>query len=203
MVCQYSYPNHQERNYIRISKENQSVHSLDDQERVIKNYCEYHKVILLALFKDDRECSDSFDRPDYIALEKFIKKHKGQVQYLVVLDHDRFSRNLPEALLKIEALEKKFGIKVLATNEPLDLDTSDPNVFMSRAFKYLMANSELFRIRERTSRGVRSALESGRFINKAPFEYLNKRDEQQKGLLFTKEPSQFSELTPPCTRDGS
>lgn len=68
-----------------------------------------------------------------------------------------FLKHLP----KIKELEKKYGIKVLATNEDIDLDPDDPNVFVDRAFKYLMANSELLRIRKRTKAGMRHALESG------------------------------------------
>src|SRR3546814_16885605 len=89
-----------------------------------------------------------------MALEKFIRQNKREVKYLIILDHDRFSRNLAEALQKIEQLERKFGLKVLATNEPLDIDPSDPGVFIQRAFKYLMANHELFKIRKRARMGI-------------------------------------------------
>jgi len=100
-----------------------------------------------------------------------------------LLDHDRFSRSLPEALSKIDQLQKKFGVKVLSVAEPLSLDTSDPNVFLNRAFKYLLANHELLNIRKRTSRGIRQAMESGRVVNNAPYGYLNGRDDQNKPIL--------------------
>lgn len=99
------------------------------------------------------------------------------------MDHDRFSRNLPEALMKIKTLENKFNIKVLATNESPDLDTNDPDVFLQCAFKYLMANNELLRIRQRTSRGIRQALEGGRFVNQAPYGYINRKEEGRKGVI--------------------
>lgn len=173
--------------YVRISTKDQSNYSLDFQESSIKDYCLRNNVKIMALFKDDGESSYTFDRPDWIALEEFIKTHKGKVQYLVVMDHDRFSRNLPEALLKITHLEKKFGITVLATNEPIDLDTSDPSIFLQRAFKYLMANDELFRIRKRTTQGIRQALEGGRFINRAPFGFKNQKDIGGKGIIVIDE----------------
>lgn len=83
------------------------------------------------------------------ALEEFIRQNKKSVKYLVVFDHGGFSRNLPEALQKIEFLEKKHDLKVIATSEPLDIDTCDPSVFLLRAFKYLIANQELMTIRKR------------------------------------------------------
>jgi site-specific DNA recombinase len=173
--------------YLRLSMRDQSRYSLEYQEASVRDYCTRNKMILLAIFKDNGQCSDNFDRPDYIALEKFIKQHKGGVNYLIVMDHDRFSRNLPEALMKIKLLEDKFRIKVLATNEAPDLDTSDPDVFMNRAFKYLMANNELLRIRQRTSRGIRQALESGRFVNLAPFGYVNRKEEGRKSKIHVDE----------------
>lgn len=169
--------------YLRLSMRDQSRYSLEYQEASVKEYCSRHNIELLAMFKDNGQCSDNFDRPDYIALENFIKKHKGNLSFLIVMDHDRFSRNLPEALMKIKSLENKFNIKVLATNESPDLDTNDPDVFLNRAFKYLMANNELLRIRQRTSRGIRQALEGGRFVNKAPYGYVNQKMEGRKGII--------------------
>lgn len=173
--------------YIRLSIKDQSQYSLEYQEKSIRDYCLRNQVEVLEVFQDNGKSSYTFDRPNYIALENFIKKHKGIVKYLVVMDHDRFSRNLSEALTKIDSLERKYGIKVLATNEPLDLDTSDPTVFMQRAFKYLVANEELFRIRKRVKMGVRHAIESGRFVNFAPFGYVNARDEHDKGIIVIDE----------------
>ncbi|HVM86858.1 MAG TPA: recombinase family protein [Puia sp.] len=169
--------------YLRISKKDQSMYSLDAQEDLIKNYCLRNNLNITAIFRDDGECSYSFDRPDYIALENFIQQHKGQINFLVVKDHDRFSRNISEALAKISSLEKKFGVKVIAIDEPLNIDTADPSIFLNRAFKYLMANHELLNIRKRTTQGIRNAIASGRVVNNAPFGYINIRDEQGKPML--------------------
>src|SRR5579871_6747377 len=169
--------------YLRISKKDQSMYSLDAQEELIRGYCHRNNLNLIAIFRDDGECSYSFDRPDYIALENFIQKHKGEISFLVVKDHDRFSRNISEALSKISSLEKKFGVKVIAIDEPLNIDTADPSIFLNRAFKYLMANHELLNIRRRTTQGIRNAIASGRVVNNAPFGYINTRDAEGKPTL--------------------
>jgi site-specific DNA recombinase len=173
--------------YVRISKKDQSAYSLADQEARIREYCERNELYLDAVYRDDGECSETFDRPDYIALENFIKLHKGEVNFLIVLDHDRFSRNVAEALQKIEYLQKKFSVKVLSVAEPLNLDITDPNVFLSRAFKYVFANHELLNIRKRTARGMRNAMESGRCVSKAPYGYFNQRDERGRPILVIDE----------------
>jgi len=169
--------------YIRKSTKDQSHYSLEYQEEHIRAFCERNKVGLKALFVDDGESSYTFDRPDYKALEKFIVEHKKTVRYLIVLDHDRFSRNLPEALMKIDQLEKRFNLKVIATNESLDIDTNDPMVFMSRAFKYLVANQELFTIRRRAKMGIRQAQMQGRYVNQAPFGYVNEKRSDGRGII--------------------
>jgi len=169
--------------YRRLSDRDQSKYSLGYQQKAIEDYCQRHDLELIAIYTDNGECSDTFDRPDYRALEDFIKKHKGEVHYLLVMDHDRFSRNLPEALMKIQELQIKFAIKVLATNEDIDTDAGDPDVFMQRAFRYLMANQELLRIRQRTRNGIRQAQLQGRHVNKAPFGYKNVRDANDRSLL--------------------
>jgi len=173
--------------YLRLSVRDQSRYSLEYQEQAIRDYCHRNNIELTALFIDNGYSSYNFDRPNYKAVEVFIKKHKGKNQYVIIMDHDRFSRNLSEALAKIGELEIRYGIKVLATHEPVDLDPSDPNVFMQRAFRYLLANEELLRIRKRTRQGMRHAQESGRFVNRAPFGYVNAKDESNKSILLIDE----------------
>lgn len=169
--------------YRRLSSRDQSNYSLEYQQKAIDDYCQRNSLHLLTTFTDNGECSDTFDRADFIALEDYIKTQKGKARYLIIFAHDRFSRDLSEALAKIKVLENKFGIKVLAVDEPLDLDIEDPDVFLQRAFKYLMANQELLRIRQRTRKGIRTATESGRFVNKAPYGYNNVKDRDGKGLI--------------------
>lgn len=168
--------------YIRISTKDQSTHSLEYQERYIRQYCVVNKLDLLAIFKDDGESSYTFDRPDYKALEKFIKQNKN-VQYLVILDHDRFSRNIAEALFKIKELKDKYDINVIATSDNIDTDFTDPSTFILRAFKYMMAESELWRIRQRVKHGVVQAALNGRFTRRAPFGYVNAKDATGKPVI--------------------
>jgi len=173
--------------YCRLSTTDQSNYSLESQSRVIAEYCQRNNLNLLEVFEDNGESSYTFDRPDWKALEAFIKKKKD-VQYLIISEHDRFSRNLAEALLKIKELFDKFGIRVLATSDRLDSDHADPSTYIMRAFKYMMAESELMRIRERTKAGMVQAAMNGYHANMAPYGYLNGRTEDKKPLLIPNEP---------------
>lgn len=169
--------------YARISTKEQSTYSIPFQKKAVADYCCQNGLNLLAMFIDDGESSYTFDRPGWIALEKHLRKNKKIIKYLIILDHDRFSRNIAEALTKINQLEKEMGIKVLSIHDPLNLDVSSPDIFLNRAFQLLVANNELLRIRERTKRGIMQAKESGRVVNYAPYGYKNARDENNKPII--------------------
>jgi len=162
--------------YTRLSTLDQSNYSLIYQEKGISDYCTHNDLMLEQVFTDNGYCSDTFDRPDYKKLEQFIKQHKGRARYLIVKSHDRFSRNLPEALLKIDELQRKYNIKVLATNESVDLDLDDPGVYLQRVISYTIAENELKMIRVRTKAGVRTSQLAGRYVCRAPFGYVNAKD---------------------------
>ena len=54
--------------YLRLSMRDQSRYSLEYQEESVREYCARNKMVLLTIFKDNGQCSDNFDRLDYIAL---------------------------------------------------------------------------------------------------------------------------------------
>jgi site-specific DNA recombinase len=172
--------------YVRISVKDQSTYSIDGQKRSIQSYCAANGLTLLNIFTDDGESSYSFDRPDWKALELFIRKNKS-VSHLIIFDHDRFSRNLAEALMKIKELHDKFDIKVLATTDNFNTDFSDPSTFMMRAFKYMMAEGELHRIRSRTQAGYVEACLKGFYVNRAPWGYKNCRINERPSLTMDEE----------------
>lgn len=173
--------------YLRISKEDQSHHSLESQERVIREYCVRNKLELKAVFTDNGKSSYTFDRPDYKSLEAFLKKNKD-VQYLVFMDHSRFSRNTAEALMKLRELELKMKIKVYATTDIFGTDFSDPTAFIMRTLQYVMGESELHNIRKRTRAGILQGKLSGRFMSYAPYGYKNARDKEDKPVIEIYEP---------------
>lgn len=160
--------------YIRISTKEQSNYSLEYQEKGVRNYCALNKLDLVKVFADDGESSYTFDRPDFKALETYLKKNK-EIKYLVCFELDRFSRNLSEALLKIKELKDRYNVRVVAISDRLDTDYTNSSEFMIRAFKFMMAENELMKIRERVKQGKVQAAMGGYWPTTAPFGYKNKR----------------------------
>lgn len=175
--------------YIRLSNEDQSSYSTDTQLRSITEYCSKYKIHLADVFEDNGASSYTFDRADFKKLETYIKKNKPE--YIIVYHLDRFSRNLAEALMKIRELITKYNVRVRDITEPLELDDNDPNVFLMRSFRFMMAESELHRIRKRIKDGMVQGALSGRHLNMAPYGYKNGRDAENKPILLINEEKAF------------
>lgn len=175
--------------YIRLSNQDQSNYSVDSQKREIFNYCTKYNLTITDTFTDNGESSYTFDRADFKKLEIYIKKYRPQ--YIIVYHLDRFSRNLAEALQKTRELLTKYNVRVRDVTEPLDLDDSDPNTFMIRSFRFMMAENELHRIRQRIKAGMLQGALNGRHLNAAPYGYKNGRDANNKPILIIDEEKAF------------
>lgn len=171
--------------YIRLSNEDQSSYSIENQLREITAYCQKHNLQACQPFIDNGESSYTFDRADFKRLETYVKKNRPR--YIIVYHLDRFSRNLAEALQKIRELLTRYNVRVRDITEPLDLDDTDPNVFLIRSFRFMMAEGELHRIRQRIKAGMTQGAINGRHLNMAPYGYTNSRDEQNKPILVINE----------------
>ena len=68
--------------YLRLCIRDQSRYSLEYQESGINEYHKRNNIELLAIFKDSGRSSYNFDRPNYIALESFIKKRGFHLRVL-------------------------------------------------------------------------------------------------------------------------
>jgi site-specific DNA recombinase len=173
--------------YKRISTKDQSNFSLDGQDKYISEFAEKNNYDIVEIFTDDGKSAKSFDRPDWIKLERFIEKNKD-VQFLIVAKYDRFSRNTAEGLHKIELLEKKYGIIIISVFEQMFIDYNSPFFFKQRADILVNAEFELRVIRDRTRFGIHQAKQSGRYVHKAPFGYVNRQDESKKPIIEISEP---------------
>lgn len=173
--------------YARISTEDQSQNSIPGQVADITSYCQRNGLELLKVFTDDGQSAFNFDRKEWKQVEQFIRANR-EVKYLVVYAIDRFSRaNLSEALQKMDEVQRRLSVKILTVTDPVDLNIDDFGTDLRRIVELLFANYELKKIRKRTSDGLYHANAAGRWVNKAPYGYLNKRDPDGKPILVIDE----------------
>lgn len=169
--------------YARLSIKDQSNNSIPGQIERIESFCTRNKITLTKTFIDNGQSAFNFNRREWKELEIYIKTNK-EIKYLVIDTIDRFSRaDLVDALHKMNDIQKRLKVKILTITDPLNLDTEDFGVELRRIMELMFSNYELKRIRKRTSDGMYTALASGRWVNRAPFGYINARDPEGKPIL--------------------
>lgn len=172
--------------YARISNEDQSHFSIDGQVEEIERYCNKNNYELVKSFIDEGQSAKDFDRKSWKELEKFLKTNYKDIDYLIVMKYDRFSRNLQQSLNVIHQLEENYKIKIISIMEPIGLPPESPFFFQFRTTILLNAQVERLIIRDRTIFGQRKARGDGRYLGKAPYGYANASDENKKPIIVKK-----------------
>lgn len=169
--------------YTRISMQDQSNNSLNDQAIVITEYCKANNLTLTKIFTDNGKSAFTFDRPEWKLLEKYIRENKS-IKYLVIKHIDRFSRaTLMDALVKLHEIEEKLKVKVLTVSDRVDQNSNELGVQMLRTMNLIFSNNERNRIQERVKDGIYRSYSEGRYCGMAPYGYKNSRDKNGKPLI--------------------
>ncbi len=168
--------------YIRVSTDEQAEkgHSLHHQEDRLRNHCAINGIEVVALFKEDFSAK-TFDRPEFNRLLDYLKKNKEQVDLLLFLKWDRFSRNAPEAYNMISTLHK-HKVEPQAIEQPLDLSVPENKIML--AIYLTTPEVENDRRSLNTIAGMRRALKNGQWTGQAPIGYANKRDDANKPIVL-------------------
>lgn len=173
--------------YRRISDKDQSRWSLDGQADNHTEYAAKNDIEILAVFTDKGQSAKNFDRADWKELETFVKQNHQNVDFLLVYDWTRFSRNTKEALQMIELLEGRYNIRIISTTQPIGLHPDSPYFHHLRSQMIQNGELELRIIRDRTKFGMMQAAKNGRYVSTAPFGYINARDDHNNPVLVIHE----------------
>jgi site-specific DNA recombinase len=160
--------------YIRVSTDEQAEHgcSLPDQEIKLKKYCKANNIEVAAVYQDDYTAKAGFDRPGYNKLRQFLVIQKKSINYILVTQWSRFSRNMYEALGEMKRL-KEMGVEVNAIEQLVDLSIPE-NLFMA-AIYMAAPQVENERLALRTIAGMRQAIRQGRYIYTSPKGYKSNK----------------------------
>ena len=167
--------------YTRVSTDEQALHgySLGYQFEKLKAYCTIHGIEEVAHYQDDHSAK-SFERPEFKKLLEFIRQNKGNIDLLLFIKWDRFSRNASESYEMLGIL-KKLKIEAQAIEQPLDLDIPENKLMLA----LFLASPEVENDRRslNTKAGIRRAMKEGRWCVQAPKGYDNKRDDNNKPII--------------------
>lgn len=166
--------------YTRVSTDEQANnYSLPHQEEQLRKYCAIKGIEIVKHFQEDFSAK-TFERPEFKILFEYAKKNKGNIDYLLILKWDRFSRNLSEGTTKVKEFER-LRIEVNAIEQWID-HTIPESLTMLAVY---LASPEVENLRRglNTASGMRRALKEGRWPNKAPLGYKNTRVAKNKTFI--------------------
>ncbi len=172
--------------YIRVSTDEQAEkgYSQRDQEERLRKFCELKQISIRKVIYEDHSAK-TFIRPQWQSLLVDLKKRKNQVDLILFIKWDRFSRNAGDAYQMINIL-RNLGVEPQAIEQPLDL--SVPENKMMLAFYLAAPEVENDRRALNTLNGMRRAKKEGRWMGCAPVGYANKITEDGRKYIAIKQP---------------
>lgn len=171
--------------YLRFSQLGQSYGSIERQELYTDQWIKFNDIQLVDTFIDRGKSARTFDRPDFIKLQEFITKHYKAVDYLLVDQLDRFSRDAGEAMSMVKKLQKKYNIQVVSVTEGITFDYDTPGSFFRAGLQLLLAEEDNINRSIKVKGGIYTAkAKEGRFVFKnPPFGYRKQGERKERRLI--------------------
>jgi len=165
--------------YCRVSSDEQSENtSLDFQERTLRAYCNNKQYEVIMCKREDFSAKHhDLRRPEMKEIFKYCQKHKNEVDSILFLRWDRFSRSAEFAFTYKRKFMDDMNITLNSLENPIDFESPDWSTLLGVYCGN--AQSENNKISKRTRDGIRETLEKGRCANKAPRGYINVRTSKE------------------------
>ena len=172
--------------YCRVSSDEQKTNtSLDFQEKKLRKHCEEKGYNVIACYHEDFSAKHhDFVRPEMIKIRDYCKKHKREVNLILFLRWDRFSRNPEFAYMFKRIFLDEWGIQFNALESPIDFSATEWSSLLSSYCA--AAHTENNKISRRTRDGIRETMLSGRWANSAPRGYKNVHVVDANGITISK-----------------
>jgi site-specific DNA recombinase len=107
--------------YCRVATKQTDNVALLSQLKACEAYCEREGIDIVGMFNDAGESGNTTDRPELQRLLAYCRTKRGRVQFVVVHDVTRLSRDAHDYAL-IRALLLDLGVKLRSVNEPINDD---------------------------------------------------------------------------------
>ena len=156
--------------YCRVSTKDQVENmSLSIQERECREAVEKLDCKITKVFIEKGVTGSTLDRPQVAEMLSYCMKNQSKLQYVVVKDLDRFSRDtLTHHVLRSQF--RAMGIQLYPLNLPSVADDTAESRFMETMCSG-QAQYEREKILERTSKGTLETVLRGGWTNNIPYGY--------------------------------
>ncbi|MFS3008356.1 recombinase family protein [Bacteroides thetaiotaomicron] len=164
--------------YCRVSSDEQSENtSLDFQEKILKAYCSSKQYNIVMCKQEDFSAKHhDLCRPAMKEIYNYCRKHKNEIDLILFLRWDRFSRSAEFAFTYKRKFMDEMGISLNSVENPIDFESPDWATLLGVYCG--SAQSENNKISKRTKDGIRETLIKGRCANRAPRGYKNVRTDK-------------------------
>ena len=162
--------------YCRVSTDEQANGcSLEMQESYLRAYCANHNYNIVNEPYHEDYSAKHFDmqRPEMKKIYEYCKKNKNQVDKILFLRWDRFSRNVEFAFAYKRKFYDELGIEINAIESEIDFKGTEWSMLL--AMYCGAAHTEDEKISKRTKDGIHGTLLKGKWPRKAPRGYKNLR----------------------------
>ncbi|WP_052123996.1 recombinase family protein [Ureibacillus manganicus] len=159
--------------YVRVSTEKQLDNtSIAKQKEEIEKYCKNNDLQLVRIFDEGAKSAESFkNRPEFKELYSFVFDKQNRIDYVVVYDSDRISRDNLESLYIYKRLtQAEKHLICIADN----IDTRDPRAKILYQIMSLVAELERDMIIFRTNSGMEKRASEGEFNGGVIYGYISK-----------------------------
>lgn len=176
--------------YLRFSSDDQSQHSIERQDLVTTAWMNQQNIFLVDTFTDEGFSARTFDRPDIKLLFEFIKKNFRNIDYLVVSELTRFSRDAGEALSTLKEIQKKYNIRIVSAGTNRIYDFNDSSSYFLMGIEFLLGTTENIKRTTDINGGIYTAKAiKGKWVQGGPAPYGYKKDgaADQRRLIVNEE----------------
>ena len=140
----------------------------------LTTYCASKGYSIIEPIQDDYSAKDyNLVRPGLKKIYDYCKKHRGEVDKVLYLRWDRFTRNVEFAMTYKRKFYDEMGIEINTIENPIDFNTPE----WATLFPLYcgVAHTEDEKISRRTKDGIHGTLLKGKWPHRAPLGYLNVR----------------------------
>ena len=161
--------------YCRVSTDEQADGcSLDVQEKYLRAYCANHSYEIIDVYREDFTAQDyQLKRPELKKVFLYCKSHRNEVNKVLFLRWDRFTRNSEFGLTYKRKFIDEMGVEINATENPIDFNAPEWATLLPLYCG--VAHTEDIKISIRTKDGVHGTLMKGKCSGRVPRGYKNVR----------------------------
>ena len=172
--------------YCRVSSDEQKKgSSLEVQEERLVRECQSRGYNIIDIPHWEDESGKTFaKRPVMSNILQYIKKHSSEVDMLLCLRWNRFSRIVSQGTKVVEDLKDIYHVEVNAIEEHIDYNSSSWPQLLG---VYIgQAQSDNITRSKGTKDGIHGTLEDGKWPNRAPRGYKNIHITDDNGFVIKK-----------------